>query len=557
MRRLALCLLCACGGARTAAPTAPGGAGFAADADAFYWAEYDHSPQSAVVLGHHQYDGKLPDVSRSALDAWLAELNRTYDKLAAYRDLAGTERLEREVVLRRIDGERFAIARLRAPYLNPMSYLGALELVYYVARDYAPLAARAEAVIAIARGTRAYLRQADQNLERRIARPFIETAVLQVEGSIEFLAKDIPQAFARLPDQARLRAALAEMSSALGEYGQAISRREPTETFALGEKDFLDYLEATEGVRMDLQTLMRIANETLDRDGKAMVAAAAQVDPKATPFAVLAKLPRPPVDGVLAAAEKQSAEMRRFIIDKQIVTIPSDDPAEVHETPPFMRWNGAFLDPSGQFEKKPLPSFYYITPPDPSWPRERQLASLDTEVDLLFTTIHEVWPGHFLHKLHMDKNPSRIMKSFCSYQMGEGWAHYAEEMMWEQGVGGGDPKVHIGQLSNALLRDARFASALGLHTAGMSIAASAKLFHDKGFQGEETSRQQAVRGTFDPLYLNYTLGKLIIKKLRADYQKKLGPGYSLKGFHDALLGYGCAPLPLIREQMLGDAKGLL
>jgi uncharacterized protein (DUF885 family) len=149
------------------------------------------------------------------------------------------------------------------------------------------------------------------------------------------------------------------------------------------------------------------------------------------------------------------------------------------------------------------------------------------------------------------------MKSFCSYQMGEGWAHYAEEMMWEQGVGGGDPKVHIGQLSNALLRDARFVSALGLHTAGMSVAASAKLFREKGFQGEETSLQQAVRGTFDPLYLNYTLGKLIIKKLRADYQKKLGAAYSLKGFHDALLGYACAPLPVIRREMLGDDKGLL
>jgi uncharacterized protein (DUF885 family) len=556
MRFLAVCLLCACGGARTA-PAAPGGASFAADADAIYWACYDHSPQSAVVLGHHQYDGKLPDVSRPALDAWLAELDHAHDKLAAYRNLTGTERLEREVLLRRIDGERFGIARLHAPYNNPMSYLGALELTYYVARDYEPLAARAEAVIAIARGTRAYLRQAEKNLDRRIAKPFIETALLQVNGSIEFLAKDVPQAFARLPDQARLRAALAEMSSALEEYGQAVSRREPTETFALGEKDFLDYLEATEGERIDLQTLTRLANETLARDGKAMIAAAAQVDPKASPLAVLAKLPRPTVDGVLATAEKQSAEMRRFLIDKQIVTIPSDDPAEVHETPPFMRWNAAFLDPSGLFEKKPLPSFYYITPPDPSWPREQQLASLDTEVDLLFTTIHEVWPGHFLHKLHIDKHPSRIMKSFCSYQMSEGWAHYAEEMMWEQGVGGGDPKVHIGQLSNALLRDARFASALGLHTAGMSVDASAKLFREKGFQGEETSRQQAVRGTFDPLYLNYTLGKLIIKKLRADYQKKLGAAYSLKGFHDTLLGYACAPLPVIREEMLGDAKGLL
>jgi hypothetical protein len=553
MRAIALICLAACGGAPPARPAST----FAADAEAFYWAYYDRAPKEATILGWHRYDGRLPDVSPTALAAWGATMARAEATLAAHAPatLTPTERLEREVMLRKIAGERFGLERLRTPWRVPMWYLEALELTYYVSRDYAPLAERARAAAAIARGTRAFLRQADVNLARRMPRTWIATTRLMVDGTRSFLAKDVPAAFAGLADVRELDSALADMDGALDEFGRAVAAREPTDDFALGETDFLDFLAATEGERFDLATLERTADAALARDGDALVAAARAVDPRADVATVVSRLPRPPVDGMVAAAERQAAEMRRFLVDKDIVSIPSDDPAEVRETPPFMRWNGAFLDPSGPFEPRPLPSFYFITPPEPEWPRAKQIAFVPSEPDLLFTTIHEVWPGHFLHKLHIDKSPSRILRSFCSYQMSEGWAHYAEEMMWDAGVGRGDARVHIGQLENALLRDARFASALGLHARGMSVAASAALFRDRAFTGEDVGVQQAVRGTFDPLYLNYTLGKLIIAKLRADWQKRTGG--SLKAFHDAFLGYACAPLPAIRRAMMGEEGELL
>ncbi len=166
-----------------------------------------------------------------------------------------------------------------------------------------------------------------------------------------------------------------------------------------------------------------------------------------------------------------------------------------------------------------------------------------------------MWPGHFLHYLHRKQNRSRILRSFCTYSMGEGWAHYAEEMMHEEGAGGGDPTLAVGQLTDALLRNARYLSAIGLHTKGMKVEESVAIFEGKAFADKPTARQQAVRGTFDPGYLNYTLGKLMIRKLREDWKARMGSQYSLKAFHDQFLSYGCAPVPVIRRAMLGPDAG--
>jgi uncharacterized protein (DUF885 family) len=175
----------------------------------------------------------------------------------------------------------------------------------------------------------------------------------------------------------------------------------------------------------------------------------------------------------------------------------------------------------------------------------------------LFTTILEVWPGHFLDRLRRVRIESRILRSFGSYATNEGWAHYVEEMMWDEGVAGKDPRAHIAQLLQALMRNARLLSAIGLHTQGMTVSDSQKLFVEQAFQDVGTARQQAARGTLDPMYLNYTLGKLMILKLRADVRAKLGAAFNLRAFHDQLLSYGDAPLPLIRRAMLGSADALL
>lgn len=166
-----------------------------------------------------------------------------------------------------------------------------------------------------------------------------------------------------------------------------------------------------------------------------------------------------------------------------------------------------------------------------------------------------MWPGHFLHHLHAKKSPSKVARTLCTYSMSEGWAHYAEEMMFDAGLGDGDPRVRVGMLVNALLRDARFLSSIGLHTEGMTVEESKAMFVERGYQDEGTARQQAYRGTFDPGYLNYTLGKLMIRKLHDDWRAAQGDAYSLQGFHDTFLSYQCLPVPVIREQMLGPDAG--
>lgn len=243
------------------------------------------------------------------------------------------------------------------------------------------------------------------------------------------------------------------------------------------------------------------------------------------------------------------------------MSIPSADLAEVRVSPPFNRFNSASLSSAGVFESKPLPSFYYITPPDPTWPKEQQREYLHPSHYLLFTTVHELWPGHFLQALYAKKQPSRVLKSFCSYANVEGWAHYAEEMMWDAGLGGGDPRVRVGMLLSALTRNARFLAALGLHTGGMTVEEATRLFQEKAFMPVAGARQQAVRGTFDPFYSSYTLGKLMIVKLRDDWKAKLeaegkGNVYTLQAFHEAFLAQGCQAVPIIREAMVGGGTSL-
>jgi uncharacterized protein (DUF885 family) len=238
------------------------------------------------------------------------------------------------------------------------------------------------------------------------------------------------------------------------------------------------------------------------------------------------------------------------------MTIPSEDEALVAEAPPFNRANFAYIDVPGPYEKG-VPATYYISPPDPSWSKEVQRDYLPGRADLLFTSVHEVWPGHFLQFLHSNRSGSVVGRLFVGYAYAEGWAHYAEEMMWEMGLGGGDAETHIGQLSNALLRDARFLSAIGLHTAGMSVADSERLFREQAYQDVGSARQQARRGTYDPAYLNYTMGKLMIRKLRADWTATRGGEAAWKQFHDEFLSHGGPNVPMLRALMLGTAEGSL
>ena len=253
----------------------------------------------------------------------------------------------------------------------------------------------------------------------------------------------------------------------------------------------------------------------------------------------------------MAEARRQIPRLRAFVEAKNLVTIPGTEQALVEESPPYNRQNSAYIDPPGPFERG-IPSIYYISPPDPSWDKATQDAFVPGKDDLLFTSVHEVMPGHFLQFLHANRSPSLFGRIFVGYAFAEGWAHYTEEMMWEAGLGDGSPSVHIGQLSNALLRDCRFLSAIGLHARGMTQEQSRAMFVEQCYQDEGNARQQSARGTYDPAYLNYTMGKLLIRRLRADWTATRGGRAGWKAFHDRFLSFGGPPIPLVRQEMMGE-----
>jgi uncharacterized protein (DUF885 family) len=255
----------------------------------------------------------------------------------------------------------------------------------------------------------------------------------------------------------------------------------------------------------------------------------------------------------VAAARRQLPELRAFVESKGLVTIPGPEQALVEKAPPYNAQNFAYIVTAGPYERKNVPSVYYIAPPDPRWTPEEQARYVGGEGTLLSTSVHEVWPGHFLHFLHVNRNPSRVAQLYQSYAYTEGWAHYSEEMMIEQGLRSGAAEWRVGQVLSALRRDARFLSAIGLHAQGMTVAESEKLFLDT-FADPGNARQQALRGTYDPAYLNYTLGKLMILKLRADWMTAHGGKGTLREFHDEFLSYS-GPVPLVRKLMLGRDAG--
>jgi len=261
-----------------------------------------------------------------------------------------------------------------------------------------------------------------------------------------------------------------------------------------------------------------------------------------------------PVGGAVAAARQQLDTLEDFVRATSLVSIPGRERALVRESPPYQRFNFAYIDIPGPYEKN-IPSIYYIAPPDPTWPAAEQAAYVPGVASLLFTSVHEVWPGHFLNFIHSNRASSKFGQVFVGYAFAEGWAHYTEEMMLDAGLGNDDPEVSIGQLTSALLRNVRYLSAIGLHTKGMTVAESEKMFREQAFTDPGNARQQAARGTYDPAYLNYTLGKLMIMKLREDWTEKRGGPGAWKQFHDAFLSFGGPPIPLVRRAMLGNDNG--
>jgi len=576
------CALLACASPATqSSPVAPGptaAAPAAATSDSafrrtaaeLYQAYFDRIPAApfngtlGVALGLHEYDGQLPDDAPAALASQAAFLREARAKLESFAatELSETSRLERDVFVSRLRRAIFELGTRRPPWRSPLYYLGALSLINYASRDYAPVDERARAVLAVCRASGAYLATARSNLDAKLPRAALGFAIQVIGGQLTFIEKDVAEAFAGVSDgplKADLAAGLGELALQLSAFRDDLKARLPqgTDEFALGAETFLKMLEETEGVKLELSTLETVGRADLLRNQNALKAAAHELAPDKTLADALAAAAadRPAASEVVALGRRQVVSLRAFLDSHPLVTLPSNEQAEVRESPPFMRINFASINQPGVFERRPLPSFYFISPPDPKWTEAEQRAYVPSREGLLFTTIHEVWPGHFLDRMHRARLSSRILRSFGSYASNEGWAHYVEEMMWDEGVAGKDPRAHIAQLLQALMRDGRFLSAIGMHTRGMTVAEAQTLFIEQAYQDVGTARQQSARGTLDPMYLNYTLGKLMIMKLRADWRAKVGAAFDLRAFHDRVLSYGDAPLPLIRRAMLGDGAG--
>ena len=526
--------------------------------DGFISGMFQRYPTMAANAGKHEFDGKLPDYSAAALQAdanWLHAQRRAF---AAFGDkqLDAQGRFHRDYVLSVIDGQLFWLEESGAPYKNPSFYTGDLSPSMYLTRPYAPLAQRMAAFVTYQEALPKAIAQINANLKLPLPASFIDLGVNSFGGYASFFKSDVPAIFATVKDaalQARFKASNAaaiKATQALADWMQA-QKPHATQDYALGAKKFSRMLHATERVDLPLDQLKAIGQSDLARNLAALNSACAQFAPGQSLSACVSKeAADKPVGGAVEGARKQLAQLRQFIVDKDLVSIPGPEQAEVEEAPPFNRWNFAYIEIPGPYEKN-LPSVYYIAPPDPSWSKADQQAYIPGKAALLFVSAHEVWPGHFLQFLHANRAKWKFGQLFVGYAYAEGWAHYTEEMMFDAGLDAATPETHIGQLTNALLRDVRFISAIGLHTGGMTMAQSEQMFRDKAFQDAGNARQQAARGTYDPAYLNYTMGKLMIRQLAQDWTAAHPGPNSLKAFHDQFLSYGGPPIPLVRAQMLG------
>jgi hypothetical protein len=524
-------------------------------------------PTYAIRSGRHEFDGQLPDWSAAGIAAEIKRLHGARDRAAAFdAGLTDQQRFERDYLIARIDRDLFWLEVVGDPFRNPTFYfdwnLDDLDPSAYLTREYAPLDQRLRGLAGYLRSIPRVAGEIKVNLRLPMPESFVERAIAGFGGFADFYERDLPQVFALTQDKA-LRKDLAAVNQAaiaamrdLAKHFEG-ARKTATQDYALGPEKFARMLAMTEGVTTPVAELEAIGRADLKRNQEAVKEACAKYAPGATIPACFARMgANKPAGGPVEGARKQLAGLKQFLIDKQVLTIPSQDEALVAEAPPFNRANFAYIDVPGSYEKG-VPATYYISPPDPSWSKEVQRDYLPGRADLLFTSVHEVWPGHFLQFLHSNRSDSLIGRVFVGYAYAEGWAHYAEEMMWEMGLGNGDPETHLGQLSNALLRDARFLSAIGLHTAGMSVAQSERLFREEAHQDVGNARQQARRGTYDPAYLNYTMGKLMIRKLRADWTATRGGQAAWKQFHDEFLSHGGPNVPRLRALMLGNSEGPL
>jgi len=535
-------------------------------------------PLEGTALGLHEYDGKITDYSRLALDAELSRLRRFDDRLTKFdpSKLSPRQSIDLRILQAVVKKDLFEMQDMSVFERNPMIYARAADVNVYIKRNFAPLEDRVRSLVAIESQIPNILIAARTNLNDVVPKPYVELAIQIAKGSADFLKKDLVAAVGNLKDE-QLRVAFHEANrkaaNALNDYAVWLEREKLPKAsldFALGEEKFRRFLAQTELVDLPPQKILEIGLAQLKAEQEAFAEAAKKIDPNKSPIEVFKQIQseHPTPQNLIPDVAKDLDKIRKYVLNRRLVSIPSEVRAKVKETPQYLRATSfASMDTPGPFEKRANDAYYYVTPTENDWP-EKQKEEWLTAFNYYTSdvvSIHEAYPGHYVQFLCLNASPaSKVEKIFGSYAFVEGWAHYCEKMMLDEGYGSSTnttpseddvkraAKYRMAQADEALLRLCRLCVSIKMHTQKMSVNEATKFFQENCYYEEKPARQEAMRGTYDPGYLNYTLGKLQILKLRDDYKAQQGDDFSLQKFHNELLNHGTPPIRLLREIMLKD-----
>lgn len=534
-------------------------------------AVYRFDPVSGTAAGFHQYDKLLAVGSRTDVQTQILTLHRFEKEIANFttNGLSPTAAADREMVLGQIRSQLLSLETLRLWEKNPDIYSsGATTAIFVImSRNYAPAAERLKSAIARERLIPKMLQAARENLNNP-PRIYTEVALAQIPGILSFFESDVPKAFASVKDAkllAEFKASNTGVMDALRSYEKFLKDDllpRSNGDYRIGAENYRKKLLYDEMVDTPLEKLLEIGYQDLHRNQAEFRRIAAEIDARRTAEEILKDLEKdhPAGDKLLQTFRDVLGGLQQFVEQKKIVSIPSTAPATVQETPPFMRaLTTASMDTPGPFENVAKEAFFNVTLPEKSWTAEQAeeyLAGFNRGT-VIATAVHEVYPGHYTQFLWMRQAPTKVRKLVGCSSNAEGWAHYTEQMMLDEGYGAGDRKLRLGQLQDALLRNARFIAGIQMHTGKMTMEEAVEFFVKEGFQVRPVAEKEAKRGTSDPTYLVYTLGKLQILKLREDYKKLKGSQFSLQEFHDSFMRQGYPPIRIVRRAMLGDASPVL
>ena len=531
------------------------------------------NPQTGVYLGLHEYDGKLGDFSKPNIDKRVTSLKKFDQEFSAIDSTTLSKRnyYDWKIIKSNVKNELFSFEDLKPFTKNPMVYAGAIDVNIYIQRNFAPIEQQIKSIIAIEKSAPKFFENAKANLQDSLALPHIKLAIDIARGSASFLGKDLLVALKNVKNDSLMKSfneTNQKAIAAINDFAAFLEKEKlpkANNKYAIGVENYKKMLLYQEEIKLSPDEILAIGLKELKKEQASFNAAAKIINPNKKPIDVYNEMQKehPTAQDLIPHARKNIEAIRQYLIDHKIVTMPSEVRVKIQETPAYARATStASMDSPGPFETKATQAFYYITPVDPKWTPKQQedwLAQFN-----FYTTdivsIHEAYPGHYTQFLHSNASKtSKIQKIFMSYAYVEGWAHYTEKMMIDEGYGNtGDPikaaKYRLAQSGDALLRICRLCVSINTHCHGMNVDDATKFFMNNWYQGDKPSRQEALRGTYDPGYLFYTLGKLQILKLREDYKKQEGSNYNLQKFNDAMLDNGMPPIQILREILLKDEK---